>query len=284
MQNSKAFLRTLMRSQTDFAKMKPKPGHLGPKYAEQFKDTCIVEVYHHRLPYSDEAINKLIALVIDEPRVILDVGCGTGDLARRLVSQVERVDAIDFSSSMIDKGKTLPEGDNHNLNWIFGRVEEVELHPPYALITAGESLHWMEWDTVLPLFHRILTLRGYLALVTRETEHNPWDNRLQELINHFSTNQEYLQYDLVEELEQRHLFQSRGFLLTQPIPMKQSGEDYVQSFHSRNGFSRQRMGEEAAMAFDEEVRKLISPFLQDGQLLLSAFSTIVWGLPQKPNI
>jgi hypothetical protein len=65
--------------------------------------------------------------------------------------------------------------------------------------------------------------------------------------------------------------------------MKQSGDDYVQSFHSRNGFSRERMGEKAAMAFDEEVRKIISPFLEDGQLLLSSVSTVVWGLPQKPN-
>ncbi|MGZ6277901.1 MAG: class I SAM-dependent methyltransferase [Ktedonobacteraceae bacterium] len=236
--------------------MKPKPGHLGLKYAEQFKDTSVVKVYHHRLPYADEAINKLITLVIDEPRTILDVGCGTGDLARRLVSQVERVDAVDFSPAMIDKGKTLPEGDNHNLNWISGRMEEVELHPPYALITAGESLHWMEWDIVLPLFHRLLTPHGYLALITRETEHNPWDNRLQELINHYSTNQEYLPYDLVEELEQRHLFQPHGFLVTQPIPMKQSGEDYLQSFHSRNGFSRERMGEEAATVFDEMLFRL----------------------------
>jgi ubiquinone/menaquinone biosynthesis C-methylase UbiE len=264
--------------------LKPKPGHLGLKYAEQFKDASVVGVYHHRLPYADEAINKLIALVIDEPRAILDVGCGTGDLARRLVSQVERVDAVDFSSYMIDKGKTLPEGDNQNLNWIFGRVEEAELHPHYALITAGESLHWMEWDIVLPLFHRLLTPRGYLALVTRETEHNLWDSRLQELINYFSTNQEYLQYDLVEELEQRHLFKPHGFLVSQPIPMKQLVEDYVQSFHSRNGFSSKRMGEKAAMAFDEEVRKIISPFLEDGQLLLSAVSTVVWGLPRKPNL
>jgi len=65
--------------------------------------------------------------------------------------------------------------------------------------------------------------------------------------------------------------------------MKQSGEDYMHSLHSRNGFSRERMGEEAATAFDEKVRKLISPFLQAGQLLLSAVSTVVWGLPQKPN-
>jgi len=141
----------------------------------------------------------------------------------------------------------------------------------------------MEWDIVLPLFLRILSPCGYLALVTRVTEHTPWDDRLQELINHFSTNREYLPYDLVEELEQRKLFQSHGFLVTQPILMKQSGEDYVQSFHSRNGFSRERMGEEAATAFDEEAWKVISPFLQDRQLLLSTVSTVVWGVPQRPN-
>lgn len=28
--------------------MKPKPGHLGLKYAEQFKDSSIAEAYHHR--------------------------------------------------------------------------------------------------------------------------------------------------------------------------------------------------------------------------------------------
>ena len=272
-----------MQSQTGLAKMKPKPDHLGLKYAEQFKDSSVVEVYQHRLPYADEAINKLIALAIDKPRAILDVGCGTGDLARRLVSQVERVDAVDFSSSMIDKGKTLPEGDNHNLNWIFGRAEEVELLPPYALITAGESLHWMEWDIVLPLFLRILAPHGYLALVTRDTEDNSWDDRLQDLINRFSTNQEYLPYDLVEELELRHLFQPCGLLVTEPILIEQSGEDYVQSLHSRNGFSKERMGEEAVMVFDEEARKVISPFLQDGQLILSAVSIVVWGLPQKPD-
>ncbi len=99
--------------------MKPKPDHLEFKYTEQFKDISVVEVYHHCSPYADEAINKLIELVIDEPGTILDVGCGTEDLACRLISKVKRVDAVDFSSSMIDKGKTLPGGDHQNLNWIY---------------------------------------------------------------------------------------------------------------------------------------------------------------------
>jgi ubiquinone/menaquinone biosynthesis C-methylase UbiE len=260
--------------------MKPKTSHLGLKYAEQFKDIGIVEVYHHRPPYSDEAIGMLLELMTDEPRAILDVGCGTGDLARRLTSGVERVDAVDFSHPMLDKGRALSGGDHPHLHWIYGRVEEIELQPPYALITAGESLHWMEWDVVFPLFQRLLTPHGYLAIVERGTELNHWDNALGTLIRRFSTNQEYRSYNLVEELEQRNLFQQRGAIRTHPVPFVQLGEAYLQSFHSMNGFSRERMGEEAANAFDDEVRKVLSPFLQDGSLTLSAFNTLVWGIPQ----
>ncbi|HEY7420049.1 MAG TPA: methyltransferase domain-containing protein [Ktedonobacteraceae bacterium] len=259
--------------------MKPKPSHLGLKYAEQFKDTSIVEVYHHRPPYSDEAIRLLLKLVTDEPRAILDVGCGTGDLARRLVSGAERVDAVDFSQAMLDKGRTLPGGDHPHLNWMYGRVEDVALQPPYALITAGDSLHWMQWEIVFSLFHHILTPHGALAIVGRGTEHNLWDNDLRAVIARFSTNREFRPYNLVEELEQRHLFQKHGSLRTQLVPFVQSGDAYIQSIHSMNGFSRERMGEKTANAFDEEVRKVIAPFLRDGLLTLSTFNMLVWGIP-----
>lgn len=259
--------------------MQPKPSHLGLKYAEQFKDTSIVDVYHHRPPHSDEAINALLALISDEPRTILDVGCGTGVLARRLVSSVERLDAVDFSQAMLDKARTLPDGDHPRLNWIYGRVEDVALNPPYALITAGESLHWMEWDIVMPLFQRLLTPHGYLAIVGCGTKPNPWDKDLLALISRFSTNREFRPYNLIEELQQRHLFQKVGDMLTQPAPFVQSGEDYIQSIHSRNGFSRERMGEEAASAFDAAASQLLTPFLQGGSLTLSVVSEIIWGTP-----
>src|ERR1022692_3183071 len=115
--------------------MEPKPTHLGLQYAEQFKDSSIAEVYSYRPPYPDETIGLLLTLMVDEPRAVLDVGCGTGDICRRLVNKVERVDAVDFSHAMIEKGKTLLGGDHAHLYWIYGRIEKVELHPPYALIT-----------------------------------------------------------------------------------------------------------------------------------------------------
>jgi ubiquinone/menaquinone biosynthesis C-methylase UbiE len=259
--------------------MQPRPAHLGPKHAERFKDTSVVERYHYRPPYSPETISMLLTFITDGPRTVLDVGCGTGDLARRLVEKVERVDAVDFSPTMLARGKKLPDGDSPRLNWISGRVENVPLNPPYSLITAGESLHWMEWETVLPLFRRLLTSHGYLAIVERTVEPCPWDEPMLALIQRFSTNKEYFLYNLVEELELRRLFQKRGTLYTQPVPFVQLGEDYIQSMHSRNGFSRQLMGEQAARDLDGALFALISPYLHDNILTQSIFSNLTWGIP-----
>ncbi|GER91367.1 hypothetical protein KDW_55290 [Dictyobacter vulcani] len=244
--------------------MKPKPSHLGLKYAEQFQDRSIVDVYHHRPVYADEAIKKLAELVTDEPRSVLDVGCGTGDLARRLINEVERVDAVDFSQAMLEKGRSLPNGDHPGLHWLYGRVEDVSLQPPYALITAGESLHWMEWDIVCPLFERLLTPHGYLAIAGRSSEKNPWDEKLLTLINEFSTNKEYRSYDLIDELEQRHLFEVRGSFVAAPVSYIQSEEAYIQSYHSRNGLSRERMGKRRPGASTRASGSLLSPMLRMG--------------------
>lgn len=266
--------------------MKPKPSHLGLKYAEQFKDQSIVDVYQHREPHVQETINKLTELITDEPCVILDAGTGIGDVARMLVTGiegVERVDAVDFSQPMLDKGKTLSGGDDPRLNWIYGRVEEVALQPPYALITAGDSVHWMEWDIVFPLFHRILTPHGYVAIVGRGTVDNPWDEEVWALCARYSTNQEYAPYNLMEELKQRHLFELHGSLETQPVRFVQSGEDYLRSLHSRNGLSYERMNQQVAKEFDEAVRKALSPFLHNGQLTLTVLNSVEWGKPLAPR-
>ncbi|MBO0780452.1 MAG: methyltransferase domain-containing protein [Ktedonobacteraceae bacterium] len=260
--------------------MLPKPEHLGSEYADQFKDRSVAAVYRHRPPYPEETFQILAGLITDQPRHVLDAGCGTGDLARRLVMDVERVDAVDFSLAMLAYGRELPGAHHPHLKWIYGPIEEVALQPPYALITAGESLHWMSWEVVLPLFHDILTPHGYLAIAERGTENNPWRNSEIELIQRFSTNKAFRPYDLVQELEQRQLFQKVGESRTTPVPLTQSVEDYIQSIHSRNGFSYERMGEEAASAFDAEMRAVLTPFQQDGLLTLSLTAHITWGKPQ----
>ncbi len=259
--------------------MQPKPEHFGSYYAEAFKDHEVVDAYRYRPPYPDEVFDILAGLIVDEPRTVLDVGAGPGDIARRMVDFVERVDAVDFSENMIERGKQLFNGDHPRLHWIYGRVEEVPLAPPYALITAGSSVHWMEWAIAFPRFRAMLTPNGSLALIYRRTLPMPWDADLRKLRAQFSTRRGRRAYAVVEELEARGFFRKQGEKETAPVPFTQSIDDFIEGLHSRSSFSRERMGQQKATDFDQQVRALLSRFHKDGMLPLQVVGTVIWGTP-----
>lgn len=259
--------------------MIPKPRHLGPDYAAQFADPGIVAAYHHRLPYPAELFTVLDRLIVDTPRVVLDLGCGTGEIARRLAERVERIDAVDPSPGMIARARQMPGGDDPRIAWIRTGAEDAPLRGPYALVTAGESLHWMEWDVVLPRLSEVLSPSGALAIVSRREPPVPWTAELSRLLQRFSTNREWRPYDVVAELEQRALFTAMGQHRTEPVHVMQAVGDYVESFHSRNGFSRDRMTTDAARAFDEALAALVAPHAPDGIVTLQIVGEIHWGTP-----
>lgn len=262
--------------------MKPKPEHLGRKYAEQFKDRSIVDAYRYRPLYPSETFTLLNELITDTPRTVLDIGCGRGDIARNLTNFVERVDAVDFSILMLEEGKHLPDGNHPHLTWIHGDVEDVDLNPPYALITAGESLHWMAWDVVFPRFRTMLTSAGYLAIITRINKPVAWRDAVFESICRYSTNRDFNKpYDLIQELEERQLFKKVGEKHTEFVPFVLSIDEYIESIHSRNGFSRERMIPEGAAAFDNEIRHTLLSFSDKGMVSLEVAGNIVWGKPQS---
>jgi SAM-dependent methyltransferase len=260
--------------------MKPKPVHLGDEYASQFSDTSVVAAYRHRPPYPPETFAVLAGLTRASPRAVLDAGCGRGDIARGLAEFVDRIDAVDVSAPMVDAGRLLPSGDDPRIRWIVGRMEDVDLAPPYALITGGESLHWMDWEVVLPRFARLLAPGCVLALVGREELPHPWSGALGELITRFSTNRAYQPYNLVDELVQRDLFIPESMESTPPMEIRQSVAEYVESFHSRNGFSRNRMTPAQAAGFDDAVTRLVTPFSMQGALTLHITARVVTGKPR----
>jgi trans-aconitate methyltransferase len=254
-----------------------KPDYLALKHAEVFQHRSIAEAYQYRPPYSSEVFDTLVELMCGTTQRVLDVGSGTGNIARNLVERVESIDAVDFSQQMIEQGKHLPNGNHPHLHWLYGHVEEVALHPPYALVTAGESLHWMDWSIVLPRFHELLIPRGYLAIVEQETQPDPW-SLLSEIIPHYTTNTGYYPYDMIEVLEQQKLLRKIGEKKTAPVPFVQSIDDYIASYHSRSGFSRERMGTEQAHAFDQEAKKIFLNTHPDGMVEMQVIGRIVWGI------
>src|SRR3954469_22850584 len=169
----------------------PKPKGLSTDYARQFQDRSIVEAYEHRPPYPGEVFEILDGLIGTGPRRVLDIGCGRGEVARGMVGRVDRVDAVDFSEAMIERGKLLAGGDDPKLHWICARVEDAELSPPYGLVVAGSSLHWMDWEVVLPKSAGVLAEGGVLATFDDATLPVSWGTKIGALIPKYSTNREF---------------------------------------------------------------------------------------------
>jgi hypothetical protein len=203
-------------------------------------------------------------------------------LARHLVTMAEQIDAVDVSSAMIEQGRHLPNGDHPHLNWISGRIEDVQIVPPYALITAGDSLHWMDWNTLLPRLPPLLTPHAMLVILEIEYGPVPWNEALRALIQQYSTIHDYQYMDLVAALEQRQLFSVVGRRRTEPTPFVQSLEAYIESFHGRASLSRARMPSEDGDAFDHALRHLVSAVHPD-QAELTIVVDITWGKPVQGN-
>jgi ubiquinone/menaquinone biosynthesis C-methylase UbiE len=257
--------------------MLPKPEQFGERYASAFQEQGVVLAYQYRPPYPDVAIAILADLITETPRRALDVGCGTGFIARRLVELADHVDALDVSPAMIEEGRRLPNGDHPRLDWIVGRAEEVPLSPPYALITTGDSLHWLDWEVALPRFARLLSPSGWLAVVQSGLQATPWDAELLPIIQRYSIYKNYQSIDIVAELERRGLFRKYSQIRTEPVAFTQSLDEYVESFHGRASLARERMVAEAA-AFDTEVRQLVAQFCPQ-RVELQIVVDIVWGKP-----
>jgi SAM-dependent methyltransferase len=225
----------------------------------------------------------LLALLGGPGGAVLDVGCGTGELARALVAEADRVDAVDVSSAMIDEGRRLEHGDDPRLRWLCARVEDAALEPPYALVTAGDSLHWTDWYVTLPKLHEALAPEGTLAILNRG-----WGTRAQEeteILVRYSANQDYQPVDLVRELESRDLFRTRHRLPVAEVWRPTIGE-YVEARHAQAGCARHVIGPERSAAFDAELAALLRRLVDDGRvrahgdrLNLQVWTMITWGRP-----
>lgn len=261
--------------------MLPKPELYSSHYGEWFRDPLVVEAYPSRPPYPAALFEHLASLVQDTPRVVLDVGCGTGDIARRLAPLVDRVDAVDASEGMLQTGRMAEGGRASNLRWMLSRVEEAELSPPYALVTAGESIHWLEWDIVMPLFARLLTPHAMLAIVGRS-----WDGpasvreRVLPVLKRFVATS-WQNVNLVEELQKRNLFEPVGRTQFGPEPWQPTLEEYLLARHSQRSFSRTHMGPSAAAEFDAALTEALADVPRvDGRLQLLASAQVCWGRPR----
>ena len=264
--------------------MPTRPTCRGIWFAETFKDPSVVAAYHHRPPHPPATMALLRRLIVDHPRSMLDVGTGLGDLARELAPDCERVDAVDFSEGMIETARSLPGGDDPRIRWICSSIECADLRGPYALITAADSLSWIDLNIVIPRFAELLTANGILAVIDRSAEVGL---REDDIIPCYSLNREYVSWNPIKALEEAEMFERLGQQDTGPVPWTPTVDEYIERRHSQNGFSRDRMTPKQAADFDAALRAKITEQvgegtvrMEDGRLQGHVVGSVVWGRPK----
>ncbi|HEY8730792.1 MAG TPA: methyltransferase domain-containing protein [Candidatus Limnocylindria bacterium] len=236
--------------------MTAKPEFLAGENALAFDDVDVARSYRYRPEYPAETFELLAGLIVG-PAVVLDAGTGTGAIARYLAARVERVDALDPAAAMLAEGQRLEHGHDPRIRWILGAAETAPLDGPYGLITTGQSLHWMDWEVVLPRFAQALSPGARLAISDDPETPEPWAEELRTIVGRYSIMRTWHQFRLIPELERLGLFVREGQVSTQVKPFTQTVDEYIASFHARSSLARHRIGVAAADAFDREVRALL---------------------------
>ncbi|MCP4804380.1 MAG: class I SAM-dependent methyltransferase [Proteobacteria bacterium] len=83
---------------------------------------------------------------------VVDLGCGTGNVARTLAPHVERVIAVDCSPNMLRRAQ---EGPDLDITWVEGDLRTVAIPRGTHVVTACFALNELSDRDRLALFERV---------------------------------------------------------------------------------------------------------------------------------
>jgi trans-aconitate methyltransferase len=228
----------------------------------------------------------LLSLFENRTRTLLDAGCGTGKVTLSLIDRLDRADAVDPSVEMLRVAHSLPSAANPKIRWINSTIEDASLDPPYGLIVAALSIHWMNLDRVMPKFAAALAPGAFLAILDGDSEIDaPWEREANAFMSDFVENLESKRHfawkSAREQLNQPKLlhprFQAVGFRITAPIEISQTIPHYLRCQHSRATWSEDHLGEQASAAFDAKMTEILTPHAVNGVLHFKVQTRIEWG-------
>lgn len=124
----------------------------------------------YRPPYPAESVNHLVdEFGLGADVTVLDLGCGTGQLAVPLARVGCRVWAVDPDMETVLEGTRRQPADlAGDVRWVVSRVEDLRTDdlPPMRLCTMGASFHWMDRAGVLAFLDRVVEAAGGIALLS----------------------------------------------------------------------------------------------------------------------
>jgi ubiquinone/menaquinone biosynthesis C-methylase UbiE len=127
--------------------------------------------------YPAEAVRWLLG---DEPRIILELGAGTGKLTAEMVRQGHAVHSTDPDEAMLEVLREQVPGCSARQ----GSAEDIPANDNSVdIVVVGEAFHWFDGDRALAEIARILRPGGHLAIINNVRDARiPWVKRLGRLL------------------------------------------------------------------------------------------------------
>ncbi|WP_206790627.1 class I SAM-dependent methyltransferase [Amycolatopsis sp. MtRt-6] len=139
-------------------------------------------------PEVAEEVATAFALTRDD--VVLDLGCGTGQLTRALAPRVGAVLGMDPEPAMLAQARQATT--EPNVSWLLGADSDVgaltsALGPGrLAVVTVAQALHWMDPERLFAAVRPLLRPGGGVAVVTNGEplwlQDTAWSAALREVV------------------------------------------------------------------------------------------------------
>jgi trans-aconitate methyltransferase len=165
--------------------------HAGPVGTDLGFGGEVAGFYHqYRRGYPPTVIDTLAGTVgLTGDDVVIDLGCGTGQLTLPIARRVRAVAGVDPEPDMLARARqAAADQGSRNASWLLGA--DTDLPALAALlggrfagaVTIGQALHWMDYRALIPALVPLLRPGGGIAVITNGTpmwlQDSPWSRAL----------------------------------------------------------------------------------------------------------
>ena len=183
--------RAVLRGALNSYREGPKVAHAGGVGEDLGFGGEVAGFYHqYRRGYPPAVIDALAgAFALTGSDVVIDLGCGTGQLTLPIARRVQAVAGMDPEPDMLARARqAAADQEVTNVSWLLGADTDI---PALAAllggrragaVTIGQALHWMRYRELIPALVPLLRPGGGIAVITNGTpmwlQDSPWSRAL----------------------------------------------------------------------------------------------------------
>lgn len=125
---------------------------------------------------------------LDGKGQMLDLGCGTGQLAFRFTDWFEKIVGIDTEPEMIQEAMRLEkELRIENLEWFMGELESFKkkFNGRFRFVTIAKAFHWMDREKTLDMLYEMISDGGGIAIIDNYSPNKeplPWEIKVKQVV------------------------------------------------------------------------------------------------------